>query len=565
VQQAQLHARSLLTALTLAFASAWLLAMPPGAEVLLSAEAASVAGPTVYWGAYVRNAPWNMADLDTFEAVAGKRVSILHFGYSWYQNGKSNAFPAGVMDQIRARGSIPMVNWGSWHLGDGTDQPEFRLSTIAAGAYDEFVTGWARSAKAWGHPFFLKFDHEMNGWWSFPWSVQLNGNRPQDYIDAWRRVHDIFEREGANNVTWVWCPNILSARATPLAQVYPGDEYVDWTCLHGYNFGGTNWRTFTEVYRGYPGNPYDSYAEILELAPSKPIMLGEWASAEAGDGGAAKAAWIRDALEVQIPNHFPGLRAVVWFNWNSEAGRTWLVDSTPASAQAFAEAIALPVYATNTFGDMTQNPIAALPGGGPYEDVPPTYWAHNAIHALSANGYIAGCSPGSPPPYCPEQPMTRSEAAVFVVRGVHQADFTPPDPAQSQFGDVPLDAWYAGWTQQLWSDGYTVGCGRDPLVFCPLVPHTRAEAAVFFLRMLNGTDYQPAQAARRLYADVPIAQGSPWFSNWVYAATTRGLVIGCEDDQNRGDSLFRPNEPITRAEAACVMARAVGLSALVQP
>ncbi len=52
-------------------------------------------------------------------------------------------------------------------------------------------------------------------------------------------LHNIFGCEGATNVTWVWCSNIASARTTPLRKVFLGDAYVSWTCMHGYNHGGT--------------------------------------------------------------------------------------------------------------------------------------------------------------------------------------------------------------------------------------------------------------------------------------------------------------------------------------
>ena len=47
--------------------------------------------------------------------------------------------------------------------------------------FDAFITQWATDAKNWGHPFFLRFDWEMNGNWQFPWSVQLNGNAPAGF------------------------------------------------------------------------------------------------------------------------------------------------------------------------------------------------------------------------------------------------------------------------------------------------------------------------------------------------------------------------------------------------
>jgi beta-mannanase/cell division septation protein DedD len=313
-------------------------------------------GASIYWGAYVRNAPWNMADLDAFNAVTGKAPAILHFGYPWKQSGQMKSFPTAVMNQIRQRGSIPLIGWGSWDASKGPEQPEFQLRDITEGHYDSYIREWAQQAKAWEHPFFLKFNWEMDGRWQFPWSVQLNGNTTGDFVPAWRHVHDIFEQEGATNVTWVWCPNHLNRNSVDPALVYPGDAYVDWTCIHGYNFGGSNWRTFREIYSGYDGNPRDSYTYMLNLAPSKPIMIGEWASNEAGDGGAAKAAWIRDALQVQLPRYYPQIRAVVWMNWNC-CGESWVVNSSEPARQAIFESLASPFYASNQYGQLGTSPI----------------------------------------------------------------------------------------------------------------------------------------------------------------------------------------------------------------
>ena len=69
-------------------------------------------------------------------------------------------------------------------------------------------------------------------------SEQANGNRPGEYVAAWRHVHDIFTSVGANDVTWVWCPNVdPDHKMQSLGSLYPGDAYVDWTCLDGYNWG----------------------------------------------------------------------------------------------------------------------------------------------------------------------------------------------------------------------------------------------------------------------------------------------------------------------------------------
>jgi len=106
---------------------------------------------------------------------------------------------------IRQHGSIPLVTWepGDGEVLNKANQPAYSLKNIINGNFDSYITQWARLAKAWGNPFFLRFAHEMNGNW-YPWSEGVNGNATGDYAKAWRHVHDIFVREGVTNATWVW-------------------------------------------------------------------------------------------------------------------------------------------------------------------------------------------------------------------------------------------------------------------------------------------------------------------------------------------------------------------------
>ena len=192
-----------------------------------------------------------------------------------------------------------------------------------------------------------------------------------------------------------------------------------------------------------------------------------------------------------------------------------------------------------------------------FADVPAGHWAYADIEKLYQGGYVAGCQETPERKYCPEDGLTRAEAAVFVERGVHGGGFLPPEPGSLVFSDVALGTWHAKWVHQLWQDGFTAGCASNPLRFCPDVPHTRAEATVFFLRMLRGKDYLPPEPPSIPYSDV--APGT-WYFKWVAAAYDAGLTRGCEDLANRSDDRFRPEAPITRAEAACVMARAKEVS-----
>jgi beta-mannanase len=211
------------------------------------------------------------------------------------------------------------------------------LRDIANGAYDSAYTAWAQQSKAWAHPYFLRWNAEMNGRWSFWGTTSTNSNTPAEFVAAWRHVHDIFANNGATNVTWVWCPNLEYSATTPIQYLYPGDAYVDWTCLDGYNKGGQYSTTFVNLFAA-------SYRALLKLAPTKPIMIGETASVE--DSG-KKAAWITAALNA-LPAKFPRIKAFLWFNWQiTEGGTTWQwqIESSPAAAAAFHDGIASRYFA----------------------------------------------------------------------------------------------------------------------------------------------------------------------------------------------------------------------------
>jgi beta-mannanase len=250
--------------------------------------------------------------------------------YSYYQSfALDRDFDASGASAVRARGSVPMITWEPWDPSSGSaSQPAYSLAAIGSGAYDAYVTRWASEIKAWGQPLYLRFAHEMNGDW-YPWAAGVNGNTPAQYVAAWRHVHDLFVRAGATNVTWVWTPNVSLGRA-PMAQLYPGDAYVDWVGLDGYNRGttqswGSTWQSFDQVFGS-------SLAELRAVS-SRPIIIGETASTETGGN---KAAWIQQFFASLAAS--PDIKAFVWFNLNKETD--WRIESSSGARAAFASGVA---------------------------------------------------------------------------------------------------------------------------------------------------------------------------------------------------------------------------------
>jgi len=214
-------------------------------------------------------------------------------------------------------GRIPFVNW---ELFGAT------LDDIAKRTYDTLLNQRAAAAKKLGKPFFIDFGAEMNGDWS-PWSGAQNGNSSATYAAAYRHVHDIFVAAGATNVIWAFCPNVTSVPNVswnaPL-QYYPGDSYVDWMCVDGYNWGtsqaGDAWQSFYQVFKDvYP----------LLASKNKPIIIGEMASTELGGD---KASWIGQIVPT-LKNQFPLIKGLLSFDINKE--NDWRISSSVTSEAAF--------------------------------------------------------------------------------------------------------------------------------------------------------------------------------------------------------------------------------------
>lgn len=292
-----------------------------------------------YYGVHVPGSLSNLSAVTAFESNAKKPASIVMWYQGWGLTDGTQNLQRTWMENVREHGAIPLVTWEPWLYTQGARQSAYSLQNITNGDFDAYITKWAADSKAWGHPYFLRFAHEMNGYW-YPWCEQVNANSSGQYVQTWRHVHDLFTKLGVTNVTWVWSPNVEYAGSKSLNQLYPGDSYVDWIGLDGYNWGplyGHQWQTFAEVFE-------PTYRAVLELAPDKPLMIAEMASTEEGGD---KAAWISDAYLTQLPTNFPKIRAVVWFNENKETD--WRIESSPAAQSAFANALASSLYASNEF------------------------------------------------------------------------------------------------------------------------------------------------------------------------------------------------------------------------
>jgi hypothetical protein len=107
------------------------------------------------------------------------------------------------------------------------------------------------------------------------------------------------------------------------------------------------------------------------------------------------------------------------------------------------------------YGDAYVPPTAT---GTVFTDVPAGSFAAAYIEALYAEGITGGCGGGK---YCPNKTITRAEMAVFILRGIYGNAYVPPTASGTMFDDVPSGYWAAAWIEAMAGEGITSGCGSN--------------------------------------------------------------------------------------------------------
>jgi S-layer homology domain len=168
------------------------------------------------------------------------------------------------------------------------------------------------------------------------------------------------------------------------------------------------------------------------------------------------------------------------------------------------------------------------------------------IGGLVANGLTVGCGG---PNFCPLNPVTRQQMAVFLLRGKLGLCYTPPPCTGTVFDDVPCAGnAFAPWVEALDGFNITGGCGGNN--FCPTAPVNRQQMAVFLLKALEGSDYVPPACIVASFDDVPCAHP---FAPWIYELAARQITGGCTG------SSYCPASAAIRQQMAVFLVKTFGL------
>jgi beta-mannanase len=244
--------------------------------------------------------------LPTLTSTLGKSPNIVSTFVGW-----PDSFPTNFAATCTNNQTL-LVFWENYG---------FSLDAINAGSNDAYIRSFAQSIANNRCPVILSLFHEMNGNWD-SWDGTVGTNSPAKLIAAWKHIHDIFVAASVTNVTFAWVMNDSSVPDVPgnqFSDYYPGDTYVDYVGVDGFNFG-TPWQTFGQV--------FDSAMSKIQ-AFQKPIYLFSLGSA----AGTQKAAWITEGLGTHVKT-YTNVKGWVYFNENA-SGSNWLIDSDQNSLAAF--------------------------------------------------------------------------------------------------------------------------------------------------------------------------------------------------------------------------------------
>ncbi|MGB9377706.1 MAG: glycosyl hydrolase [Mycobacteriales bacterium] len=281
---------------------------------------AQVPGPAVpATGAYVGawSKPQRLTDegrrmaTSEFEAGIGRKLDIIHTYHVW-----DDPFPSvSDLDYIR-NGYLLQLSWAGTNLAD-----------VLSGKYDAMITQRAQAVRTVGKPMFMEWRWEMDR----P-NLDVTGTS-QQFVAAWKHIKNIFDTQGATNAAWVWCPTADGFADGRAQRYYPGDQYVDWTCVDAYP--GPDWRPLKEVLA-----PFLAWAKHHP----KPIMIGEYGVAR-NRTSEDRVRYLRAAEET-----FRGdsqIKAVSYFDSNPAGNsdrRQYLIRDDPPALREFGRMAAMPYF-----------------------------------------------------------------------------------------------------------------------------------------------------------------------------------------------------------------------------
>ncbi len=175
-----------------------------------------------------------------------------------------------------------------------------------------------------------------------------------------------------------------------------------------------------------------------------------------------------------------------------------------------------------------------------FSDVLPNDYYFDAVDLLKQSNVTSGCSADD---YCPSEPVTRAEMAIFLITSIFgpNGGTVPPIPF---FNDVPPGSFGFAQIQLLYSLGITEGCGNGD--FCPDEELNREQAAVLIVRARYGASAQITYPETPYFTDVP---SNGFGFNFIQRLREDNITSGCTA------TTFCPTNQVLRGDMAIFLER----------
>ncbi|MDD4183705.1 MAG: glycosyl hydrolase [Candidatus Omnitrophica bacterium] len=261
-------------------------------------------------GAFLADNP-TAQDIKNFKSAYGKKPFLVMVFIGW-----DKVVSEETIKNIYSEGCVMVVTWEPWNPASAE---AIDYDKLLCGGYDSYIASFARQIKSVPGTVFIRFAHEANGNW-YPWSGVKIGK--QKYIALYRYVKDRFDALGVTNAKWIFsinCEDVPNEKNNRYLLYYPGDDYVDYIGIDGYNWGDTKpwskWMSFAEI--------FSRRLEAVIQEIKKPVLITEFSSTSSGGD---KAAWIAQALKsIKIMKNIKGF---VLFNHDKETDWNFPPDSS---------------------------------------------------------------------------------------------------------------------------------------------------------------------------------------------------------------------------------------------
>ena len=180
-------------------------------------------------------------------------------------------------------------------------------------------------------------------------------------------------------------------------------------------------------------------------------------------------------------------------------------------------------------------PVDPTPSTATYSDVPADSWYYNAVEALTEQGIVSGDGTGL---FHPEEQVTREQflKMLLIAMGTELSE------AENPFTDVIEGEWYVPYVLTAKKLGVVTGISET--VFGIGEQILRQDMAVMINRMLEGKEIPWVNAVPFDDADEVSEYAAEAVANMKRMALIEGY-----------DNRFNPQESLTRAEAASVIAK----------